>query len=88
MNKPTALQHGATANHTYLFPYTMPDGSAGYVYLMCARRLEHDLHYAIRSGTIPTFARVITCGRGEPDERLRFNMERYYGHIHEHMIAA
>lgn len=79
---------GTAVNQTYLFPYTMPDGFDGYIYLMCSGRRERDLSAAIKSGTIPDYARVIACGKGMPDERLRFNMERYYGHIHERVEAA
>lgn len=79
---------GASANQTYLFPHVMPDGEKGYLYLMCPIRLERELTRCLRLGEIPEFARVIACGRGEPDERLRFNMERYYGHIHDALEAA
>ncbi len=84
----SALAARPSVNRTYLFPYTMPDGAEGYVYLMCSRQYEQALSLAIEKGEIPDFARVISCGKGAPDERLRFNMERYYGHIHEHLEAA
>ncbi len=84
----TATTGGLTANHTYLFPYTMPDGGEGYIYLMCPSMREKELSDSIQSGAIPNFARVIACGKGAPDERLRFNMERYYGYIHELIAAA
>lgn len=78
----------AAGNQAYLFPFVMPDGNGGYVYLMCDARFEAELSRNIRSGSIPDFATVIACGRGQPDERLRYNMERYYGCIHEQLAAA
>ncbi len=80
-------QHAA-GNQAYLFPFVMPDGKSGYVYLMCAASHEAELASSIRSGNIPDYATVIACGRGQPDERLRHNMERYYGCIHEQLAAA
>lgn len=79
---------GLAANRTYLFPYTMPHGGEGYVYVMCPKHHERELGKTLMRGEIPDYARVIACGNGAPDERLRFNMERYYGHIHEHVAAA
>lgn len=78
----------AAGNQAYLFPFVMPDGKTGYVYLMCEATKEAALTHSIRSGSIPDYATVIACGRGQPDERLRFNMERYYGCIHEELAAA
>lgn len=63
----------------YYFPFPMPDQSSGFVYLLCPPEREEELHRCIRQAEIPTFATVIVCGQGKPDERLCFNMERYYG---------
>lgn len=88
--KHPALRHNAAADtiRVYLFPYTLPDGADGHLYLICSPKREQELEKAIAEGKIPAFAQVIACGKGEPDERMRFNIERYYGQIYGQPIAA
>ncbi len=88
MHLRTPSAYLAEGHKTFLFSHTMPDGSAGYVYLMCSGPREMAMKASMQRGEIPDYATVIACGRGQPDERMRFNMERYYGHIHELLEAA
>lgn len=81
-------QSRATAGlKNYLFPFTMPDGTPGHVYLMCPCVHEQELRLTLQKGEIPEFATVLACGHGQPDERLRHHLERYYGHIYEQEAA-
>lgn len=67
----------------YFFRMTFEDGERGYVYLLCKGSLQKDLFASIRRNIVPPYAVVIALGKGEPDEKTRFHMERFYGFSHE-----
>lgn len=68
---------------SYFFRLKTPQGTDGYVYLLCSASLQTELYLSMRKNKIPAFAVVAAAGEGEPDEQTRFNMERYYGFKHE-----
>lgn len=67
----------------YFFRMQFGDGEHGYVYLLCKASLQKELYLSIRQHIIPPYAVVIALGKGEPDERTRFHMERFYGFVNE-----
>ncbi len=67
----------------YFFRLRFDDGEMGYVYLLCKSSLQKDLYISMRGNVIPPYAVVIAMGKGEPEEKTRFDMERFYGFSHE-----
>jgi hypothetical protein len=68
-----------SALRPYLFRSRLPEDAVGYVYILCARDKEDRLFDAIRNHELPNFAVVVAAVTGEPNDQMRYNMERFYG---------
>lgn len=78
----------APGMEAFLHETRREDGQAGYMYLLVHGERKQEIIRELAAGRLPQDVVVLEAGLGRPDERVRHEMELYYGIADAETLAA
>lgn len=82
------LRLRAPGMEAYFHRTQRDDGELGFMYLLAPSERKHEISRELTEGRLPADVIVLEAGIGEPDARVRYEMELYYGVKEEESLAA
>lgn len=79
MSVRNSLRLRAPGMEAFFYATTRQDGERGYMYLLAPSERKHSIMDELTDGRLPPDVIVLEAGLGEPEARIRYEMELYYG---------